>query len=196
MGRENAGVPAGFVGSGPQPRHALPGSLRILHVGHAADGDVLAVIGGLASDQIARGWDVHVAWPASASGAWALHTEVGATVHHWDAPRERPTAVVTALNSLARIVRAVAPQVVHLHTPYAGLIGRMALRGKVPTLYEPYWWPFETRRSRAVLAWERTARGWTDLTLCNSEHSHRVGEALECLARRSRVSAPGVDTDY
>jgi glycosyltransferase involved in cell wall biosynthesis len=119
---------------------------------------------------------------------------VGASHVAWHADREPLVAARREVTALARFVRAVRPDVVHLHSSKAGLIGRLAVRGRVPTVFQPHAWSFHAagRASRAALAWERWASRWTDVTLCVSE-----GERDEAIARGIggdlRVIANGID---
>ncbi|WP_181768758.1 glycosyltransferase, partial [Streptomyces albidus (ex Kaewkla and Franco 2022)] len=69
--------------------------------------------------------------------------------------------------------------IVHAHSAKAGLAARLALRGRVPTVYQPHAWSFEAvegRTARLARSWERWAARWTDRLLCVSEAERRTGE--------------------
>jgi glycosyltransferase involved in cell wall biosynthesis len=77
------------------------------------------------------------------------------------------------------------------------MAGRLTLRGRLPTIFQPHGWSFEAVRGPlrlAATAWERRAARWTDLIVCVSEGERRRGES-------SGISAPftvvpnGVDLD-
>ena len=61
---------------------------------------------------------------------------------------------------LARIIREADPDVVHLHSSKAGLVGRLAMRNRRPTVFQPHAWSYlaATGGVRAAsLRWERFA---------------------------------------
>jgi glycosyltransferase involved in cell wall biosynthesis len=73
----------------------------------------------------------------------------------------------------------VAPDVVHLHSSKAGLAGRLAVRGRRPTIFQPHAWSFDAVEGlvrRGALLWERVAVRWTDAVVCVSEAERRRGE--------------------
>jgi glycosyltransferase involved in cell wall biosynthesis len=83
------------------------------------------------------------------------------------------------LRRVARIVASAKPQLVHLHSSKAGLAGRLALRGRLPTIFQPHGWSFDASTgpvSRGAAAWERLAARWAALILCVSEAEQRRGE--------------------
>ena len=101
--------------------------------------------------------------------------------------RTRPQ-VAAETRRAYRLIRRVAPDVVHAHSAKAGLAARLALRGRVPTVYQPHAWSFEAVEGRTAglaRAWERWAARWTDRVLCVSEAERRTGE-------RAGVAAPGL----
>ena len=72
---------------------------------------------------------------------------------------------------LRRLVAGVGPEIVHLHSSKAGLAGRLALRGSVPTVFQPHGWSFYATPftlTKAAQHWERLASRWTDRILCVS----------------------------
>lgn len=152
-------------------------SSRVLHVSQPGDGGVAAVVTQLARDQVERGLDVVVAGPSRAALGPAV-TDTGARFAAWDAKRSPGPGALLETRSLARLIAAEEPDLVHLHSSKAGLAGRLALRRRRPTLFQPHGWSFEALRGpmrRAAAVWERRAAGWTDAIVCVSETERRRG---------------------
>lgn len=148
----------------------------------------------LARLQAELGWRVTVACPVA--GDLAGVAEDGAVAHvPWAAVRSPARGIAGEARALARIVAAQAPDVVHLHSSKAGLDGRLALRGRVPTVFEPNGWSFLAvgGATRAVAArWERIGARWADAILCVSERERELGEA-EGIRGRWQVVPNAVD---
>ena len=148
-----------------------------MHVSQPGDGGVAAVVAQLARDQVARGIDVVVAGPPR---LWLRPAALagGARFSDWDAKRSPGPGSVLEARSLGRIIAAEDPDLVHLHSSKAGLAGRLALRGRRPTLFQPHSWSFEALRGpmrRTATLWERRAAGWADAIVCVSETERRHG---------------------
>ncbi|MEN3273097.1 MAG: hypothetical protein V7636_1858 [Actinomycetota bacterium] len=168
----------------------------MLHVTQVGTYGVGEYVANLADVQVEAGWDVAVAGPEDG----VLHDRIarsGATWITWDATRDIDSATLAQLRAFRSIVRRCAPDVVHLHSSKAGLVGRFALRGRVPTVFEPNGWSFfavSGLRRRAAIAWERWAMRWTDLALCVCEderaHAERAG-----VNGRFAVVLTAVDTE-
>lgn len=82
---------------------------------------------------------------------------------------------------LRQIITDVAPDVVHLHSSKAGLAGRLALRGRIPTVFEPNAWSFlavSGFMKQAAILWERMAARWTHATICVSDEEKSTAEGL------------------
>lgn len=168
----------------------------VLHVAQPAVGGVPRYLAGLARDQLARGWQVEVAAPPGASDLGALAAE-GVALHPWSAQAGPGPGLARELPALARVISRVGPDVVHLHSSKAGLAGRLALRGRRPTLFQPNGWSFlavDGLLRRGSLAWERAGARWSHLTICVSEDERRVGLAAG-IAPPMAVVANGVDLD-
>ncbi|MGW5686438.1 glycosyltransferase [Nonomuraea sp. NPDC003754] len=162
-------------------------SPRVLHVTQPVDGGVGAYVAAAAADQVRRGWQVAVACPGTGPLRGRL-AELGVPWLDWPAGRDPGPRDLAAIRRLRRLVDAFAPDAVHLHSSKAGLAGRAAIRGRIPTLFQPHGWSWLAGRglvARAALAWERRAARWTGLTVC-------VGEGEAALARRHGVGGDQV----
>ena len=167
----------------------------VLHVAEPLHAGVPRVAADLAAEQVRRGWDVAVACPpASRLTEWAA--AAGARVHPWEAVRSPGPSVPGEVRRLAAVVRAADPDVVHLHSAKAGLAGRLLLRGRRATVFQPNAWSFEVpgRAARPAQAWERVAARWTDLLLCVSEDERRTGAGAGVRGRMV-VVPNGVDAE-
>jgi glycosyltransferase involved in cell wall biosynthesis len=168
--------------------------LSVLHVSQPVDGGVARCVQDLVSDQLARGFSVAVACPAGGP-LYAAVLSSEASHHPWEARRDPGPRAGVETARLARIIRASAPDLVHLHSSKAGLAGRLALRRRRATLFQPHAWSFlavEGPVRRAALAWERRAARWADAVVCVSEGERRHGEEAG-VAAEWRVVPNGID---
>jgi len=153
--------------------------LHVLHVSVPTEGGVGAVATSYLRDQVERGWHVTVACPSLGDLGYAAR-EAGATVRWWRAPG-RGLGLLGAAARLRRIVMEAAPDVVHLHGGTAGLAGRLVVRDRIPTVFQPHTWSFLDERGgvqAAALRWERYAARWTTELLCGSATERQLGENL------------------
>lgn len=149
---------------------------------------VVTVLEGLVEDQVRRGWRVGVAGPVPIGPARHLP---------WTAGRAPGPAVVGEVRRLSALVRHFEPDVVHLHSSKAGLAGRLAIRGRLPTILQPHAWSFLALSgplAAASLWWERMAVRWADTVLCCSEAERRRGVAAGIRGSWCVVANP-VDLD-
>ncbi|WP_448638883.1 glycosyltransferase [Geodermatophilus sp. URMC 63] len=171
---------------------------RVLHVSQPTTEGVARCVVDLVRHQAAQSWDVAVACPPEGDLP-AQAAAAGAEVLLWAASRAPGPTVPSEALRLRRLAREAEPDLVHLHSAKAGLAGRLALRGRVPTVYQPHAWSFlavEGPVRLASLQWERRALGWTDRVVCVSraecEAGLRAGLRLE---DRTVVVPNGVDTE-
>jgi glycosyltransferase involved in cell wall biosynthesis len=146
---------------------------------------VAASIAALAQDQRARGWCVVVA-AAPESRVASRASAADAEILPWRASRFPGPALVLEIVELARIVRDFRPQLVHLHSSKAGLAGRLLLRGRLPTVFQPHAWSFyaaDGLLGAATRTWERAAARWASAIVCVSESERRDGERTGIRAR-------------
>ena len=174
---------------------------HVLHVAQPVEDGVAMVVADLARRQVEAGWPVSVAGPTEGWLSTAVRT-AGATHVGWEAGRQPGPGTLGEVRSLARVLRTVRPDVVHLHSSKAGLAGRLALRGRLPTVFSPHAWSFfhvEGLTGRAALEWERRAVRWADVVLCGSHDELRAGREAgvdaryRVIANSSRITAGGVD---
>jgi glycosyltransferase involved in cell wall biosynthesis len=70
--------------------------------------------------------------------------------------------------------------VVHLHSSKAGLAGRLALRGRTPTIFQTHAWSFlalDRPMATLAIAWERWAVRWAAAVVCCSKGEAELGRA-------------------
>ena len=106
--------------------------------------------------------------------------DLGADVHWWSARRDPGIDVTREAIALRRIIGRVTPDVVHLHSAKAGLVGRVVVRDRLPTIFQPHAWSFMAATgtmSTVSTRWERYGARWTSELVCVSESERAVGEA-------------------
>ncbi|GAB2906361.1 glycosyltransferase family 4 protein [Streptomyces heilongjiangensis] len=167
---------------------------RVLHLTQPVDGGVARVVTDLVRAQLAEGLRVSVACPDGPL-APALRA-LGADVRHWAATRSPGPGLASEVRRLRRVVDDVRPQLVHAHSAKAGLAGRLAVRGRVPTVFQPHAWSFEAvggALGALALGWERAGARWASRVVCVSAAERATGERSGVRARWS-VIPNGVDT--
>lgn len=176
------------TGPGPRP--------RVLHVSQPVDGGVGHVVTDLVRAQLATGAEVTVACPPDGGLARAAEL-LGADVRHWHATRSPGPWLAQEVRSLRQVVREVRPDVVHAHSAKAGLAARLAVRGRVPTVFQPHAWSFEAvGGSTAALAlkWERWGARWASRVVCVSDAERATGVRAG-ITGQWRVIPNGIDTE-
>jgi glycosyltransferase involved in cell wall biosynthesis len=171
--------------------------LRILHVSEVHWGGVVTLLEHFTAEQVRAGHQVHLLAPEG------MRTFDGVEHHAWRITRGRPWTAATALLDLRRAIRQLRPDVVHLHSFVAGLLGRLpgrrALRDVgVPIVYQPHAWSFDlfTRRSvgNAVRRWEAWAARATDGLVANCDDEIAEGRSIG-VDVPSRALGVAVDVD-
>jgi glycosyltransferase involved in cell wall biosynthesis len=169
-------------------------ALSVLHVTQPVQDGVARCVAALVRDQIARGWQVTVACPPGGElDEWVR--EAGAELVAWPARRAPGLWVALEASQVSRIVQACDPDLVHLHSSKAGLAGRLALRGRRPTVFQPHAWSFlaaEGVLRRLAFVWERRAARWAHALVCVSAGEREVGERAGIRASW-RIVPNGID---
>ncbi|MFF9522853.1 glycosyltransferase family 4 protein [Streptomyces achromogenes] len=167
---------------------------RVLHLAQPVDGGVARVVLDLVRAQLAAGLPVTVGCPGGALAADLR--ELGAEVRDWPARRSPGPGLPGEVRRLARLVDQVRPALVHAHSAKAGLAARLAVRGRVPTVYQPHAWSFEAAGGATgalALRWERWGARWADRVVCVSAAERATG--LRAGVRAAYTVVPnGIDT--
>lgn len=179
------------------PQHQQePGRLTVLHLVQPVDGGVARVVTDLVRAQVRDGIRAVVACPPGGVLAGDA-AAAGAETVPWAAGRSPGPGLPGETLRARRLVREVRPDLLHAHSAKAGLAGRLAVRGRVPTVFQPHAWSFEAvggPTAYAALRWERWAARWATRVLCVSESERRTGERAGIDARWT-VVPNGVDLD-
>lgn len=164
--------------------------MKVVHVTQPVEAGVAKVVLDLVLAQRAAGWDVHVICPPD---GW-LPDQLE-QVHSWPATRSPATALRETLR-LRKLLRDLRPDVVHLHSSKAGLTGRLAVRGRTPTIFQPHLWSFQLADGllrKACARWEAFASRWTHQLVCVSDDELETGRAAG-VTTPAEVVCNGVDT--
>ncbi len=170
--------------------------MRVLHVAQPTVGGLVSCVGDPAADQVRRGWEVSVACPPEGDLA-RVAGEAGAAFLPWPARRSPGPSSLGETRSLRAIIDRAEPDLVHLHSSKAGLCGRLALRGRLPTVFQPQAWSFHAVGGAVgwtAAAWERAGARWADALVCASETEREDGERAGIRAAW-RVIYNGVDVE-
>lgn len=166
--------------------------MRVLHVAEVSHGGVISLLRTFAEQQVRAGYEVHV----------LADPEVGplpGITHAWSPRRRRLASYPAYAMRLRKVVAAVRPDVVHLHSFFPGVFGRVLRRPLgAAVVYQPHSWAFERIPARAVggvAAWERFAARRTDVLVTNCESELNEGRDHGIRARAEVVGLP-IDTDH
>ncbi|MFG2953257.1 glycosyltransferase [Streptomyces sp. NPDC048291] len=169
---------------------------RVLHLAQPVEGGVARVVLDLAKAQLTAGLRVTVACPGGELAERAR--DLGAEVRGWRADRSPGTGLPDEVRRLGRLLDEVRPALVHAHSAKAGLAGRLAVRGRVPTLFQPHAWSFEAvggATAALALRWERWGARWAHRVVCVSEAERATGVHAGIRARYT-VVPNGIDTEH
>jgi glycosyltransferase involved in cell wall biosynthesis len=157
---------------------AAAGRLRVLHVTQSSSTGLAQVVADWAAIQVGQGMDVTIACPGNRLGD--LAPLAGARFVRWRSRRSPGPWTLGEGVRLARLLAAERPDLVHLHTAKAGLLGRLLLRGRVPTVFSPHAWSFWAASGAvrwAAHRWEVAATRWTHVTVCVGQAELAAGRA-------------------
>ncbi|PVZ04580.1 glycosyltransferase [Actinomycetospora cinnamomea] len=191
------GPTAGLEGRIPTPRRSPDAAPHVLHVAQPPDGGVPEYVAAVAIDQARRGWRVSVAAPPQGTVRRRLDGDrAEASLVPWSAGRGT-RSLRRDVRSLAELVRVAQPDVVHLHSSTAGLAGRLVVRGRIPTIFQPHAWSWQAVPPVAapvLRAGERRALRWTSALVCVGHDEAETGRRAG-LGHRLRVVRSGVDLE-
>lgn len=170
--------------------------MRVLHVAQPVDGGVAAVVAGLTRHQRDSGHQVGVACPKDGTLSCVL-TDAGVEVFPWEAVRSPARGLRSEYFRLRDITKSFNPEVVHLHSSKAGLVGRLVVRNRYTTVFQPHAWAPEAARGVmrwAATKWESNAAMWSAATICGSDAEASLG--VDMRVKRLHTVANGVDLGH
>jgi len=122
----------------------------------------------------------------------------------WTRKPSDPRNLAAALPRVRKLVLDEGYDLVHVHTPIASFVTRLALRGLrrrkgVRVVYTAHGFHFheggEGLRNFVFERLERTAAPWTDALVVINRDDHRVARTFRGLARENVVYMPGIGVD-
>lgn len=163
--------------------------MRILHAVKTVDGARWAV--DQVRELVARGYDVHVALPASSGRLLRQWEETGATLHAqpMDLPVAVPWRLTFLLEQVRRLVDRVKPDLIHSHFFGTTLMLRMAL-GRDHAVPRVFQVPGPLHLEHAFFRrWELSSAGANDSWIASSRH-------VESLYRAAGIAADRIFLSY
>jgi glycosyltransferase involved in cell wall biosynthesis len=150
--------------------------LRVLQVIEAFGGGALEVVTTISERLALRGDAVAIAYGVRPETPADVRASVAEPVELFALPWTVRTAraQLSAARGLRRLVHEWRPDVVHLHSSFAGVVGSFSLRGRVPLVYTPHAYSFTVAahgrgRRVAYRAAERLVARQTDVVGAVSE---------------------------
>jgi glycosyltransferase involved in cell wall biosynthesis len=100
-----------------------------------------------------------------------LAADYGLPRLEWFARRQPGPSILFEGARLQALIRQFGPDLIHLHSAKAGLVGRLLLAGRAPTVFTPHAWSWlavSGAYRRAAVKWETLAARWCDAIVCLS----------------------------
>lgn len=141
--------------------------------------------------QAREGDDVTLATPGLPAGVAAA----GIQHRPWEATPRPNHRLRREISDLRTIILEVSPEIVHLHSDKAGMAGRLLLRGRRPTVFQPHAWSFQAAPGwlrPVVVRWERHGARWTNAVVCVGEGERDLGRSAG-VSVRYLVARNGID---
>lgn len=169
--------------------------MRVLHVSEVQAGGVLSLLRVYAAGQRSRGHAVHLLAPSS------MNIDVH-EYHRWRFARRDLRTYAPAWAALRRVVRRTEPDIVHLHSFFAGLLGRASpsqLPGSPAVVYQPHSWAFDAVPNHllraVVVKSEQLAARRTDILAGNCREEIDEG-LVHHVDIPTEILGIAVDTSY
>ena len=177
--------------------------LRVLQVVEAAAAGTFEVVTTVSERLAARGDSIAIAYGHRPETPADMRARVAPSVEIFPLPWTARTAraQLRAARCLRRLVDEWRPDLVHLHSSFAGVVGALSLRGRAPLVYTPHAYSFMGAHGRgrraAYRALERLVARRTQLVAAVSESEARLAREV---ARAKRVACvrngiPELDAD-
>ena len=123
--------------------------MRVIHISEALGGGIFEIVNNLSASQADRGHDVAIAYGVRDETPSGLRAAVDPRVELIPTPWTDRTlrASLRASRELRPTVVEWKPDVIHLHSSFAGVIGAATLGGIAPIVYSPQGYSFTMNAS-------------------------------------------------
>jgi glycosyltransferase involved in cell wall biosynthesis len=118
--------------------------MRVLHVAEAFSSGILPIIARIADELVGHGHETGIAFGVRPETPTDPSAAVAPGVELFPMPwKDRsPGQQLAAGRALRRLTREYRPDVIHLHSSFAGAVGSLALRRAAPLIYTPHGYSF------------------------------------------------------
>ncbi len=171
--------------------------MRIMHISEALGGGIFEVVSNLSASLIDRGHEVAIAYGVRAETPANLRDSVDPRIELVPTPWTARTlrASFHASRALRPIVKSWQPDVIHLHSSFAGVTGAATLRGLAPAVYTPHGYSFTMKASPLKRGVFRTlerqvARHVAVLGAVSDDEARLAGDVIR--APRVRIVRNGI----
>jgi glycosyltransferase involved in cell wall biosynthesis len=164
--------------------------MRIIHISESLGGGVFEVVNNLSTGLADRGHEVAIAYGVRAETPLPLRDAIDGRIELIPTPWTKRTlgASLRASRELRGTVGAWSPDVIHLHSSFAGVVGAATLRGLAPTVYTPHGYSFTMNAS----PWKRQACRAIERRVARRVQMVGAVSDAEATLARETVSAPRV----
>jgi glycosyltransferase involved in cell wall biosynthesis len=168
----------------------------VLHVSEVTWGGVVSLIRDFTAEQVRRGHSVKLLAPQAFP---ALDEGIERAL--WGVDRRRPQTFARAVMQLRAAVREFRPDVIHLHSAYAGFLGRLRLSGTAgtPLVYQPHAWSFDAFEKpslhRLAQRWELLGDRRTDVLVANCQDEIDEGRRIGVKTLSRSLGVP-IDVEH
>ncbi len=170
--------------------------MRILEVTESFATGTMEVVRLIAEHAAREGHDVTIAYGVRPETPGELREQIDAGVKVVELAWEGRTvsAQIRAARALRQICRERKPDVIHLHSSFAGAVGSLAIAGMAPTVYTPHAYSFLGARSRLRRMLYRAAESFIArrVTMVGAVSESEARLARELGARSVEVIPNGV----
>jgi glycosyltransferase involved in cell wall biosynthesis len=171
---------------------------RVVHVAQTIAGGIASFFEEIAPYQNDAFGKDNVTFVVPEGSEVHLPTIDGSQIVTFAATSRGPAALLSFGRGATKAVRRIAPDIVHLHSSFAGAVLRFSLgRGqdRPRIIYCPHGWAFametSNTRKRLYAAIERWLTRRTDLVIANSETERQAARAVTDAPRRLQLAVIG-----
>jgi glycosyltransferase involved in cell wall biosynthesis len=156
--------------------------MRLLEVTESFATGTMEVVRLIAEHVAREGHHVTIAYGIRPETPGELRERIDSDIEVVELPWEGRTlsAQLRAARALRRLCRERKPDVIHLHSSFAGVVGSLAIAGMAPTVYTPHAYSFLGARSRLRRMLYRAAESFV------ARRVSMVGAVSESEARLAR----------